>query len=91
MKTCWKYGLIRAQRWEMPKCNSQNFGTFIVLRRKTGASFLLMRLKPDKETGTHNIPLSGCVIATPVSPDTVTVPAELFQYYEKAVEWTETI
>lgn len=55
------------------------------------ASFLLVRLKPDKETGTHNLPLRGFVIATPVSPDTVTVPAELFQYYERAVEWTETI
>ena len=55
------------------------------------ATFFLMRLKPDKEIGTHNLPLKGCVIATPVSPDTVTVPAELFQYYEKGVEWTETI
>lgn len=55
------------------------------------ATFFLMRLKPDKETGTHNLPLKGCVIATPVSPDTVTVPAELFQYYEKGVEWMEKI
>ena len=55
------------------------------------STFFLMRLKLDKETGTHNLPLKGCVIATPVSPDTVTVPVELFQYFEKAVEWTETI
>lgn len=55
------------------------------------STFFLMHLKPDKETGTHNLPLKGCVIQTPVSPDTVTVPAELFQYFEKAVEWTETI
>ncbi len=55
------------------------------------STFFLMRLKPDKEIGTHNLPLRGFVIATPVSPDTVTVPAELFQYFEKAVEWTETI
>lgn len=55
------------------------------------AAFFLMRLKPDKETGTHNLPLRGCVIQMPVSPDTTKVPAELFQYYERAVEWTETI
>lgn len=55
------------------------------------ASFFLMRLKPDKETGTHNLPLKGCVIQTPVSPDTVKISAELFLYFEKADEWSETI
>lgn len=58
---------------------------------KGSADFFLMRLKPEKETGTHNLPLKGCVIHMPVSPDTVKVPAELFQYYEKTKEWTETI
>lgn len=53
--------------------------------------FLLMRLKPEQETGTHGLPLKGCVIQTPVSPDTSKIPAELFFYYEKIDEWTETI
>lgn len=55
------------------------------------SSFLLMRLAPDKETGIHNLPLKGCVIQTPVSPDTYKIPAELFLYLEKQKEWTETI
>jgi hypothetical protein len=53
--------------------------------------FLMMRLKPDAETGTHGLPLKGCVIQTPVTPDTSKIPAELFMYYEKADEWTETV
>ncbi len=53
--------------------------------------FLMMRLKPDQETGTHGLPLKGCVIQTPVSPDTTKIPAELFLFYEKINEWTETI
>ncbi len=53
--------------------------------------FLMMRLKPDQETGTHGLPLKGCVIQTPVPPDTAKIPAELFLYHEKADEWTETI
>ena len=59
--------------------------------RQGSAQFFLMRLKPDKETGTHGLPLKGCVIDTPVSPDTTIIPAELFLYYEKTDEWTETI
>ncbi len=53
--------------------------------------FLMMRLKPDKETGTHGLPLKGCVIQTPVSPDTTKIPAELFLYYKRINEWSETI
>ncbi len=54
--------------------------------------YFLMRLKPDKETGTHGLPLKGCVITdTPFPPDASKIPAELFLYYEKAAEWTETI
>lgn len=52
---------------------------------------LLMRLKPDQETGTHSLPLKGCVIQTPVSPDTFKIPAELFLYHEKINAWTETV
>lgn len=55
------------------------------------ASFLLMRLKPDRKTGTHGLTLKGAVIQTAVSHDTVKIPAELFLYYEKNDEWTETV
>ena len=53
--------------------------------------FLMMRLRPDAETGTHGLPLKGCVIQTPVPPDTSEIPAELFMYYEKTGEWTEMV
>lgn len=55
------------------------------------ASFLLMRLKPDRKTGTHSLPLKGAVMQTAVFPDTVKIPAELFLYYEKKDEWMETV
>lgn len=55
------------------------------------SSFLLMRLKPDQKTGTHNLPLKGYVIQTPFPPDTAKISAELFLYFEKAKEWTETV
>lgn len=53
--------------------------------------FLLMHLKPDQKTGTHGLALKGCVIQTPVSPDTSKIPAELFLYYERINKWTETV
>ncbi len=55
------------------------------------ASFLMMNLKPDQETGTHGLPLKGAVIQTPVSPDTVKIPAEMFMYFERTKEWEEQI
>ena len=55
------------------------------------AAALFMRLKPDQETGTHNLPLKGCVIQTAVSSDTSNIPAELFLYMEKAAEWEEKV
>ena len=55
------------------------------------ASALFMRLKPDKETGTHNLPLKGNVIQTPFMPDTSKISAELFLYMEKAAEWEEKV
>ncbi|MCM1086994.1 MAG: hypothetical protein NC419_02480 [Muribaculaceae bacterium] len=59
---------------------------------RQGSTYLLMmHLKPDQETGTHGLPLKGCVIQTPVSPNTTAIPAELFLYYERVAEWTETI
>ncbi|MDE7334234.1 MAG: hypothetical protein K2O16_18800 [Lachnospiraceae bacterium] len=53
--------------------------------------FLLMRLRPDKETGSHHLPLKGCVIQTPLPPETTKIPAELFLYHEKVDAWTETV
>lgn len=55
------------------------------------STFLLMGGKPDRETGTHNLPLKGCVIQTAVSPDTSKIPAELFLYMEKVAAWEETV
>ena len=59
--------------------------------RQGSSHFLMMRLKPDQETGTHGLVLKGCVIQTPVSPDTAQIPAELFLYTERINAWTETI
>ncbi len=47
--------------------------------------------KPDQDTGTHGLPLKGCAIQTPVPEDTTSIRAELFYYYEKVSEWSETI
>lgn len=58
---------------------------------KGSAVLSFMRLKPDKKTGKHNLPLKGCVIRTAVSPDTSKIPAELFLYLEKEDEWEENI
>ena len=55
------------------------------------ATSLFMRIKPDKEKGTHNLPLRGSVIQTAVSPDTSKIPAELFLYLEKTDEWEEKV
>lgn len=51
---------------------------------------LILRTKPDQELGTHGLPLKSCVINTPVSPDTIKIPAELFFYYERKDAWEET-
>ena len=49
------------------------------------------RLVPDRETGTHNLPLKGCVIPAAVSSDTAKIPAELFLYLETASAWEEKV
>ena len=59
--------------------------------RQGSSHFLMMRLKPDQETGTHGLVLKGCVIQMPVSPDTTKIPAELFLYIERINAWTETV
>jgi len=55
------------------------------------SSFLLMHLKPDKKTGTHNLPLKGTVIQTPFPADTIKVSAEVFAYTETVPEGEEYI
>lgn len=58
---------------------------------KGSAAFLMMHHKPGKKYGAHGLPLKGCVLQTPVSPDTATVPSELLFYWEKADKWEETV
>ena len=70
---------------------SKEFLKSVPVAHKGSSSFLMMRLKPDKELGTHNLPLKGCVIQTAVSPDTIKIAAELFSYYEKVDEWEEKV
>ena len=70
---------------------SKDFLKSVPEPQKGSAVLLFMRLKPDKETGTHNLPLKGCVIQTAVSPDTSKMPAELFLYLVKEDEWEENI
>ena len=55
------------------------------------ATFLMMRLKPDKKTGLHGLPLKGYAITTPFSPDTSTVEVELLFYMEKTEAWEECV
>lgn len=69
----------------------KEFLTSLPETQKGSAALLFMRLKPDQETGTHNLPLRGCAIQTAVSPDTSTIPAGLFLYLEKEAEWEEKI
>ena len=59
--------------------------------QKGSSTFFLMRLKPDQKTGAHGLPLKGCMIQTPLSPDTTIIPAELFLYHERIEGWTETV
>lgn len=59
--------------------------------RSGSAALFMMRLKPDKELGTHNLTLKGCVIQTAVPPDTSKIPAELFLYFEKVDAWEERV
>ena len=76
------YDLIFYSRQYLNACPETHQGS---------SQFLLMRLKPNKETGLHGLPLNGRVIDTPVPPDTTKIPAELFQYCERINEWSETV
>lgn len=55
------------------------------------AVFLMMLLKPDKKTGIHGLPLKGCVLDTPFTPDITAVSAELLFYMEKTEAWEECV
>lgn len=46
------------------------------------ASALLMIHHPDAATGSHGLKLRGCIIQTPVAPETASLHAELFSYTE---------
>ena len=54
-------------------------------------AFLMMRLTPEQKTGAHGLMLRGCVLQTPVPPDTAKIPAEAFCYFEKTEAWEETV
>lgn len=57
--------------------------------KKGSTSVLLMRVKPDEETGTHGLKLRGCVIQKPLDAETKELEAELFSYskmIQKSVE-----
>ena len=70
---------------------SKEFLKSVPIAHKGSSTFLMMRLKPDREMGLHNLPLKGCVIQTAVSPDTIKIPAELFLYMEKVNGWEEKV
>lgn len=46
------------------------------------ASALLMMHRPEQKEGIHGHTLRGCVIQTPIEPETVSLDAELFAYTE---------
>ena len=58
---------------------------------KAQDAFLMMRLTPEQKTGAHGLMLRGCVLQTPVPPDTAKIPAEAFCYFEKTEAWEETV
>lgn len=70
---------------------SKEFLKSVPATQRGSSGSLLMRLKPDKETGKHDLPLKGCVIQTAVSPDTTKIPAEVFLYFEETAEWEERV
>lgn len=55
------------------------------------ASAVLMRVKPDEETGTHGLKLRGCVIQKPLDANTKVLEAELFSYSKKIQKSEETL
>jgi len=78
------FGKIQKNKWK------EFLKSYLGVHKGTSSIFM-MRLKPDKKIGMHNLPLKGAVIETPLLPDTVKVPAEVFSYTEKATVWEETI
>ncbi len=54
------------------------------------ASSLMMIAKPEETLGSHGLKLQGCVIQTPLPPETKRLAAELFSYCER-VKKEETV
>ena len=55
------------------------------------ASSMFLRSKPEKDTGTHGLPLNSYIIQTPVSAETVEIPSELLFYIENIPGWEENV
>lgn len=47
---------------------------------KGSARVMMMLLKPDEKVGKHGLRQQGCVIQTPLAPDTKQIEAELFHF-----------
>lgn len=47
------------------------------------ASSLVMIAKPEEKLGSHGLKLQGCIIQTPLPPETTRLAAELFSYCER--------
>lgn len=58
---------------------------------KGSASSMFLRSKPEKDTGTHGLPLNSYMIQTPVSAETVEIPSELLFYIENIPGWEEDV
>lgn len=55
------------------------------------ASSLMMILKPEEKFGSHGLKLQGCVIQTPLPPETTLLAAELFAYCERVKRETMVV
>lgn len=58
---------------------------------KGSATSVLMRVKPDAETGSHGLKLQACVIQKPLNKDEKILEAELFSYSRKVEKRVERV
>ena len=63
----------------------------IEIPKEGSASAFLMRVKPDKEIGSHGLKLRGCVVQKPLDADTKTIEAELFSYSKMIQKKVDTL
>ena len=93
-ETCPKGMCYIGVEYECSKDFSLQFYTKEYLNARPGTkgknSQMGMRLKPDQEIGDHGLILRGCVLETPVPPDTQTIAAELLFYHDPKEAWEET-